>query len=117
MNCPHCGKALAIVKAEDVYKCTQRPVSTMVDKPAVSPTGNNSHWEPVTKTVTCNRCGAMELAWLKSRQGKPYLAQARRLPDGRLGADRREFHECPGNRTTAQPNIHGVAIDDSEIPF
>jgi endogenous inhibitor of DNA gyrase (YacG/DUF329 family) len=76
MNCPYCGKPLAIVKAE-------APASPLPD-----------HWEPVRSTVTCNRCGAPELAWLKGRNGKPYLAVARRLPDGRLGADRREFHHC-----------------------
>jgi hypothetical protein len=108
MNCPHCGQPLAIIKA----------VSSGPGAPAPkAASATPDHWEPVTKTVTCNRCGATELAWLKSRQGKPYLAQARRLPDGRLGADRREFHECPGNRTAAQANIHGAAIDDSEIPF
>ena len=93
MNCPHCGKPLAIVKA------TPAPTE---------------HWEPVTKTVTCNRCGDSELAWLKGRNGKPYLAVARRLPDGRLGADRREFHECPGARQT---DLDRTMITDEDTRF
>lgn len=84
MNCPHCGKALAIVKAE-------------VPAPPAPASPPPDHWEPVRSTVTCNRCGDSEVAWLKGRNGKAYLAVARRLQDGRLGCDRREFHECPGD--------------------
>ena len=104
ITCPHCGQAIALVKA-----AAPEPVPT---KPA-SPTPD--HWEPVTKTVTCNRCGAEELAWLKSRHGKPYLVQARRLPDGRLGADRREFHECPGPQKAS--DVDRTMITDADIPF
>jgi predicted nucleic-acid-binding Zn-ribbon protein len=101
MNCPHCGKALAIVKAVPTTSTTT-PTTINTD----------THWQPVRRTVTCNRCGATELAWLKGRNGKPYLAIARRLPDGRLGADRREFHRCG-----ADPALDRTMITAEDIAF
>ena|SRR5579862_2013850 len=103
LTCPHCGKLLAVVKATPA----PAPQASSATRPAAI-----DHWEPVTRTVTCNRCGATELAWLKGRNGKPYLAQARRLPDGRLGADRREFHRCG-----ADPALDRTMITEEDIAF
>src|SRR5690349_19609028 len=108
MNCPHCGKSLAIVKADE----PKRHAAPFGASEPASPIPD--HWEPVRSTVTCNRCGASELAWLKGRNGKPYLAIARRLPDGRLGADRREFHECPRRQ---QSDLDRTMITDADNPW
>jgi len=55
-------------------------------------------WIQVDLTVTCRSCGTSGLGWLKSKNGKWYLAQTRRFADGRIEAGTAAFHDCP-NRT------------------
>ena len=50
---------------------------------------------PVDRTAKCKRCGAEQLAWLKSKKGKWYLADAFRDPDTHeLFAAPMGFHKC-----------------------
>ncbi len=45
-------------------------------------------------TTTCNRCGATDVTWMKSkRTGNNYLVKVYSL-DGVLVADARHFHDC-----------------------
>lgn len=47
----------------------------------------------VARTVACKRCGADNLAWVKSAQGKWYLAPTL-LDGGVVVAQRFKFHRC-----------------------
>lgn len=72
-----------------------------------------SNWIAVDRTVECKRCGRANLAWQKGKSGKWYLCVTRKVDDGKLEADRHEFHKC-------QPkiaNAHGVEVSDADIPF
>lgn len=62
-------------------------------KPQTAPTAPNG-LVPVDNLVTCRNCGQENLAWQKSKLGKPYLCLGV-MKDGKAYASRREFHECP----------------------
>ena len=69
-HCPHCGKAIRIVKALEPNQA-EAPTAP---KPATSADGSK-----------CRKCG-QTIYWEMSRAGKPY-------PVDRPG-DRKAFHQC-----------------------
>jgi hypothetical protein len=70
-------------------------------------------WVPVAAFAECKRCHAKHLAWQQGKSGKWYLAAARKRADGKLEANRRQFHECPNTSI----NANGVKVSDFDVPF
>ena len=55
---------------------------------------NPAAFVPVRKTAKCKRCGSEQVAWIQSKAGKWYLAEAY-FVDGQIEAARFGFHKCP----------------------
>ena len=79
VNCPHCGKGLALVQVPDANSSGPEPTTDVPVDPH--------------KLVTCNRCGEEGLAWAQSKKGTFYLCRTEK--DTRTGLIyplRKEFH-------------------------
>ncbi|HMB84625.1 MAG TPA: hypothetical protein VKI40_11315 [Terriglobales bacterium] len=53
----------------------------------------SASWVDVNQFATCKYCGAANLAWLQSKRGTWYLAEAHRQWNG-IAANRRGLHIC-----------------------
>jgi hypothetical protein len=77
-------------------------------------------WTQVDYTVTCQGCGAPDLAWLKSKNDKWYLAQTRRSAGGRIEAGVSAFHDCPNRAGRGRARYQAwspAPPPPKEIPF
>lgn len=70
---------------------------------------------PVERTVTCRRCGQGGLAWLRSRNDKPYLVRVREFEDGTIAARKNDFHLCP-KRSESPTAISAPATMSTSVP-
>lgn len=66
----------------------------------------NEHWVPIEESqlAHCRYCGEEGLAWVRSKNDKPYLVRARYNDEtGEYEADRRGFHslDCTGKRSSS----------------
>jgi len=89
-NCPHCGGAVAIMKAP--ITPAQPSLDTTTKPPQTQP-AQKAQAAPL-KLVTCNRCDEENLCWQESKNGKFYLCKTGKGPTGEIIPLRKEFHQC-----------------------
>jgi hypothetical protein len=89
-NCPHCGGAVAIMKAPITPAQPSAPAATA--KPSTPHTSQKT--QAPLNLVTCNRCGEGDLCWQEGKSGKFYLCRAQMDGNGQLVPLRKEFHTC-----------------------
>jgi len=59
-------------------------------------------WVQVLHFSTCRRCGANDLAWLKSKHGNWYLTRARHRANGTVEAFTAGLHQCGNDHHSGQ---------------
>ena len=75
-------------------------------------------WVPAERTETCSFCGVDNLAWLKSKKGKSYLAKTKIFPEVGRVAHTQAFHACSEYMTSKAsahlPETTDVRLDALE---